>query len=272
MTKELTVIKLGGSLLTDKSKPYEARKSIIESTARELKTCMDEGLVESLVVVHGVGSFGHPPVLEHKLHLGYKSPEQFIPLSKTQRVVNKFRYLLTEEFQKVGLPVNLLHPSSMIVAEKMRFAKTSFEPLKGWLSLGMVPLLGGDLLYDTTMGFCVGSGDVLAVELADQLNAKRLIFAMDVPGIYDDDPRANPKASLLKEIDIHDISKVLKGMKQIGKVDASGAMKGKLSSIGLAMDLIEDGLETTLLSMMEYGNLVAHLKGQEIDCTRIVSK
>jgi glutamate 5-kinase len=95
---------------------------------------------------------------------------------------------------------------------------------------------------------------------------------MDVPGIYDDDPRANPKASLLKEIDIHDISQVLKGMKQIGKVDASGAMKGKLSTIGLAMDLIEEGLETTLLSMMEYGNLMAHLKGQEIDCTRIISK
>ncbi|MFW9843581.1 MAG: isopentenyl phosphate kinase [Candidatus Thorarchaeota archaeon] len=272
MSKDLTVIKLGGSLLTDKSKPYEARKSIIESTARELKECMDEGLIESLVVVHGVGSFGHPPVLEYKLHLGYQGPEQFIPLSKTQRVVNEFRYMLTEEFQKVGLPVNLLHPSSMVVAEKMRIAKVFFEPLKGWLSLGMVPLLGGDLLYDTAMGFSVGSGDVLAVELAKQLKAKRLIFAMDVPGIYDDNPHVNPEALLLKEIDIHDISQVLKGMKQIGKVDASGAMKGKLASFGLALDLIENGLDATLLSMMEYGNLLALFKGEEIDCTRIVSK
>ena len=271
MPKELTVIKLGGSLLTDKSKPYEARKSIIESAARELKACMDEGLIESLVVVHGVGSFGHPPVLEHKLHLGYQGPEQFIPLSKTQRVVNEFRYMLTEEFQKVGLPVNLLHPSSMVVAEKMRIAKTSFDTLKGWLSLGMVPLLGGDLLYDTAMGFSVGSGDVLAVELANQLNAKRLIFAMDVPGIFDDNPRSNPEASLLSEIDIHDISQVLEGMHQIGKLDASGAMKGKLASVGTAMELIEDGLETTLLSMMEYGNLLSLLKGQEVECTRITS-
>jgi isopentenyl phosphate kinase len=272
MTKELTVIKLGGSLLTDKSRPYEVRKSVIESTVRELKTCMDEELIESLVVVHGVGSIGHPPVLEHKLHQGYKGPEQFIPLSKTQRIVNEFRYMLTEEFQKVGLPVNLLHPSSMIVAEKMRFAKTSFEPLKGWLSLGMVPLLGGDLLYDTAMGFSVGSGDALAVELAKQLNAKRLIFAMDVPGIFDDNPHTNTDATLLKEIDIHDITQVLKGMKQIGKVDASGAMKGKLASVVLAMDLIEGGLDTALLSMMDYGNLLAFLKGEEIDCTRIVSK
>jgi len=272
MKKDLTVIKLGGSLLTDKSKPYEARKPIIESTVKELKACMDEGLIESLVVVHGVGSFGHPPVLEHKLHMGYKGPEQLLPLSKTQRVVNEFRYMLTEEFQKVGLPVNLLHPSSMVVAEKMRITEASFEPLKGWLSLGMIPLLGGDLLYDTAMGVSVGSGDILAVELASQLNAKRLIFAMDVPGIYSDNPRTNPNASLLNEIDIHDISGVLAGMKQIGNLDASGAKKGKLTSVSIAIDLIEVGLETTLLSMMEYGNLIALLKGQEIDCTRITSK
>ena len=272
MKKELTIIKLGGSLLTDKSKPYTARKSVIESAAKELKICIDEGLIESLVIVHGVGSYGHPPVLEYKLHMGYKGPEQFLSLSKTQRVVNEFRFLLTEEFQKAGLSVNLLHASSMVVAEKMRIADAYFEPLKGWLSLGMIPLLGGDLLYDTTMGFSVGSGDVLAVELAKRLKAKRLVFAMDVPGIYNENPRTNPDALLLDTIDIHDVFQILEGMQQIGKLDASGAMKGKLSSISVAMDLIEEGLETTLLSMMEHGNLIGLLKGQDIKCTRIIGK
>jgi isopentenyl phosphate kinase len=182
MGKNLTVIKLGGSLLTDKSKPYEARKSVIQSIAREIKSCVDEDLIENLVIVHGVGSFGHPPVLEYKLHKGYTGPEQFIPLSKTQRVVNEFRHIITKEFQEAGLPVNLLHPSSMVVAEKMRIIKSFFEPLEGWLSLGMIPLLGGDLLYDAAMGFSVGSGDLLAVELARKLEAKQLFYAMDVAG------------------------------------------------------------------------------------------
>ncbi|TFG29422.1 amino acid kinase [Candidatus Thorarchaeota archaeon] len=272
MKKELTVIKLGGSLLTDKSKPYTPRKSVIESTAREIKVCLDDGLIESLVIVHGVGSFGHPPVLEHKLHMGFKDPKQLLPLSKTQHIVNEFRLMLTEAFHKVGLPVNLLHPSSMIVAEKMKFAKVSFEPLKGWLSIGTIPLLGGDVLYDSVMGFSIGSGDILAVELANQLEAKRLIFAMDVAGIYDDNPQTNPDASLICDIDIHDIARVLEGMQQLGRLDASGAMKGKLASVSTAMGLIEEGLETTLLSMMDYGNLIALLKGQEIDCTRIISR
>jgi len=272
MEKELTVIKLGGSLLTDKSKPYEARRSIIASTAKELKECIDEGLIESLIVVNGVGSFGHPPVLEYKLYKGFTGPEQFIPLSKTQGIVNEFRLMITKEFQDAGLPVNLLHPSSMVVAEKMHIAKTSFEPLKGWMTMGMIPILGGDLLYDTVMGFSVGSGDELAITLVRQLGANRLIFAMDEAGIYDDNPKKNPNAKLLKEIDINNLDSVINDLKQVGDVDASGAMRGKLSSIGLVQDLVKEGLETALLSMMEYGNLKAFLRGKDVPCTKIVYK
>lgn len=272
MGKDLTVIKLGGSLLTDKSKPYEARKSVMQTIARELKSCVDSGLIENLVIVHGVGSFGHPPVLEYKLHRGYTGPEQFIPLSKTQRVVNEFRQIITKVFQEEGIPVNLLHPSSMVVAEKMRIVRSFFDPLEGWMSLGMVPLLGGDLLYDAAMGFSVGSGDLLAVELARKLGAKRLIYAMDVSGFYDDNPKINTEASLMDKITLSTLSTILKTMEQKGATDASGAMKGKLYSISTANDLISSGLDVALLSMMEEGNLTAFLKGEEVKCTRIVHK
>jgi isopentenyl phosphate kinase len=270
MGKDITVIKLGGSLLTDKSKPYEARKSVIRSVIRELKTCIDEGLIESLVVVQGVGSYGHPPILEHGLHKGFKGPEQLIPLSKTQRIVNGFREMVAGEFHLAGLPVNLLHPSSMVVAEKMRILKYFLDPLKGYLSLGMVPLLGGDMLYDTAMGFSVGSGDQLAVLLARELNAKRLIFAMDVSGIYTGNPKTDPKASIIEEVNLNETDKVLARMGSSGTVDASGAIKGKLTSIAQVRDLVEAGLEVTLLSMMKQGNLLALLRGQTVTCTRVV--
>jgi isopentenyl phosphate kinase len=272
MRKDLTVLKLGGSLLTDKSKPYEARETLMRSIAQEIKICVDEGLIEDLVLVHGVGSFGHPPVLEYKLHKGYTGPEQFIPLSKTQRIVNEFRHLITKVFQEEGLPVNLLHPSSMVVAEKMKITKSFFEPLKGWMSLGMIPLLGGDLLYDKAMGFSVGSGDLLAVELANQLGAKRLIYAMDVDGFYSDNPKINKEASLMETISLPQLVTILKDMEQKGAADASGAMKGKLYSISKASDLISGGLEVSLVSMMREGNLTSLLKGQEVQCTKITHK
>jgi isopentenyl phosphate kinase len=272
MDKELTIIKLGGSLLTDKSKPYTARKSIIATTAKELKECIDEGLIEKLAIIHGVGSFGHPPVLEYKLYKGFTGPEQFIPLSKTQGIVNEFRLMIAKEFEEAGLPVNLLHPSSMLVSENMRIMKASFESLKGWMTLGMIPLLGGDVLYDTVMGFAIGSGDELAIVLAREFGAKRLIFALDEPGVYDRNPKTNPEAKLLPEIDINDLDRFLEQMEQSGKADASGAMKGKLSYIASVKDLIKIGLDTALLSMMKYGTLKALLSGEDVPCTRIVSK
>jgi isopentenyl phosphate kinase len=180
--------------------------------------------------------------------------------------------MITKEFQEAGLPVNLLHPSSMLVAEKMQITKSFFEPLKGWMNLGMIPLLGGDLLYDKTMGFSIGSGDELAIVLARELQAKHLIFAMDELGVYDIDPKKNPHAKLLTEIGINDLGGIIEGLEQLGKADASGAIKGKLSYIAAVKDLIEGGLETTLLSMMKYGNLRVLLRRQDIQCTKIVSK
>jgi isopentenyl phosphate kinase len=154
----------------------------------------------------------------------------------------------------------------------MRILKYYLDPLKGYLSLGMIPLLGGDMLYDTIMGFSVGSGDQLAVLLARELGAKRLIFAMDVAGIYTANPKSDPKASVMKEINLNEIAKVMERMGTSGPADASGAIKGKLTSIGLAKDLVEAGLEVTLLSMMKEGNLLALLRKQAVTCTRVIVK
>ncbi|TFF92213.1 amino acid kinase [Candidatus Thorarchaeota archaeon] len=270
MSKELTVLKLGGSLLTDKSKPYEARTTLIDSVAKELSECLDEGLIESLVLVQGVGSYGHPPVLEHALHKGFRSEKQLLAISKTQRIVNQLRDIVVESLQKHGVPVNLMHPSSMVVAEKMQIKDYFLAPLRGYLKIGTVPLVGGDMLYDTAMGFSVGSGDPLAVLLTKELGAKRLLFVTDVAGIYEQDPKVNPDASLLSEVNLNELESILEQMGKSGVADASGAMKGKLGALKLTKDLIEKGLEVALLSMMQPDNLRGFLRGDEVEATRVV--
>lgn len=272
MTKELTIIKLGGSLLTDKTKPYTYRKTVLQSVAREIGECFNEGLIESLVLLHGVGSYGHPPVLEHKLHKGFLSPDQLLPLSRTQESVATLRHIIVKEFQNAGVPICLMYPSSMIISEKMRMTDYFLEPLKGFASVGMVPLLGGDILIDSVMGWSVGSGDQLAVILCEEMGAKRLIFASDVPGIYDADPKLKEDASLIDIINLNDLEATMRRMGESGIEDASGAMKGKLESIIPAKPLIEHGLEVGLLSMMKYGNLKTYLKNEDCQCTRVVVK
>lgn len=266
--EDILVIKLGGSLLTDKSTPYKLKEGIIKAVASELKECLDLELIKKLVIVHGVGSFGHPPVLKYGLHKGFKNKDQLISMSKTQQIVNEFRTKIATTFLEAGIPINLMHASSMVVGNKMVMAENSFHSLIGFLSLGMVPLIGGDMMYDKIMGFSVCSGDQIAVTLSKELKAKHLIFVTDVPGVFDKDPKSGEKAELLREININDVENFLKSMKGTTN-DASGRMWGKLKSMTLARDQIKEGLKVVIISMNERGILKKYLSGESIDLTKI---
>jgi len=268
--EDILVLKLGGSLLTDKSTPYKLRDDVLDKVATEIKECIDLGLIKSLVIVHGVGSFGHPPVLQYNLHKGFKDKSQLISMSKTQQVVNKLRKTIASKFIDKGIPINLMHASSMVVGNKMVISDHAFESLKGFLSLGMVPLIGGDMMYDNSMGFSVCSGDQIAVLLSRVLNAERLMFATDVPGVYDQDPQLGKKAQLLKELNINDLDNVLKKLDKSREIDASGRMRGKLLSLVSATDQIKKGLKVAIFSMIEKDTLKKHLKGEKVELTRIV--
>jgi len=266
------VLKLGGSLLTDKSTPYKLREEVIKAVAVEIKECIDLGLIKNLVIVHGVGSFGHPPVLKYNLHKGFRNKDQLIFMTKTQQIVNEFRKTIATTFLEEGIPVNLMHASSMVMGNKMVITDYTFDPLKGFLSLGMVPLIGGDMMYDSSMGFSVCGGDQLAVVLSRVVDAKQLIFATDVPGVFDKDPKLGEHAQLLREININEIEQLVSKLNETANNDASGKMRGKLLSLISIKDQIQEGLEVVILSMNKKGVLKNYLKGQESELTKIIYK
>jgi isopentenyl phosphate kinase len=267
--KKITILKLGGSLLTDKSTPYKLREGILDSIASELLECIKLGLIESLIVIHGVGSFGHPPVIEFKLYTGFRNANQLVNLSKTQNIVNKFRLMIVDSFIKAGIPVNLMHTSSMVVRKKGNISHFALDALKGYLSIGMVPLIGGDMIYDREIGFSICSGDLLAVHIARELGANQLIFASDVEGVYDKDPKVHSNAVMIKEININEIEIMVSGMEDTNRKDITGRMKGKLLSIIPMRDLIEKGLKVSILSMRTPNTLKKFLEGDENLATRI---
>ncbi len=269
-SEDILVLKLGGSLLTDKSTPYTLKEDVLEAVTTEIKECIDLGLIKSLVIVHGVGSFGHPPVLRYNLHKGFKDKEQLISMSKTQQIVNELRKTIATKFLDKGIPINLMHASSMIVGNKMVITNHAFDSLKGFLSLGMVPLIGGDMMYDIGMGFSVCGGDQIAVVLSRVLNAKHLMFATDVPGVYNQDPQSGTNAQLVKELNINDLDQFLKTLDESSKADASGRMRGKLLSLVPITDQIIKGLEVAIFSMNEKDTLKKYLKGEEVELTKIL--
>jgi isopentenyl phosphate kinase len=267
--KKITILKLGGSLLTDKAIPYKVREGILDSIALEVAECMDLGLIEQLLLIHGVGSFGHPPVIEYKLYEGFKDVNQLFNLSKTQSIVSKLRSMIVDSFIKAGIPVNLMYTSSMLVKKEGKIATFAFDALKGFLSLGMVPLIGGDIVYDEDIGFSVYGGDLFATHITRELGAHQLIFASDVEGVYDRDPKLHSDAEMIKEISINTIEGIVQGMEGSNNTDITGRMKGKLLSIVAIKDLIKKGLNVSILSMKKPNILKNYLQSNKNLATRI---
>lgn len=273
MKRKLTVIKLGGSLLTDKSTPYTANEQIISSVAKEIKECIDAGLIEDLIIVHGVGSFGHVPVLKHKLHLGFQTPDQLLAMSQTQKEINEFRLMLCQKFIESGVPVNLLQASSFCISEKMQISHSFLEAITGYISIGMIPLTGGDMLYDSKMGFSVGGGDQLVVLFVKALGADRVLFVSDVDGVYDSDPKRNPHAKILELVTIESLKDIIEKTDNSSLKDASGAMKGKLQAIYSLSNEIKSGIKVSIFSMIKPGTLKSILSetGEPVHYTQFVN-
>ena len=59
----MILIKLGGSIITNKKKPLSPRKKTIENIAKNLKK-----IGEPLVIVHGGGSYGHYWSVKYDMH------------------------------------------------------------------------------------------------------------------------------------------------------------------------------------------------------------
>ena len=63
------VLKLGGSVITDKNGELAARTEVINRLAEEIALARKE----SLIIIHGGGSFGHPTANKHAIKEGLKA-------------------------------------------------------------------------------------------------------------------------------------------------------------------------------------------------------
>ena len=269
MPKELTVIKLGGALLTDKDQTGSLRRDVLANIAEEIRACLDAGLIQRLILVHGVGSFGHPPVIEHRLHHGFQSESQLLALTYTQHAVMALRSQIIEAMHQAGVPVAMILPSSNMTASGFRLKRSFLDAVEGFLRIGMVPLLGGDVLVDDEVGFSVCGGDQISLHLAQYFGASRLLFATNVDGVFDRDPKLHDDARRIPRLSLNDLDAVALDAHQ--RVDASGAMAGKLGTINQAREMMTQGVEVYLFSMLDPGNLQALLAGHLGIGTEIVA-
>jgi isopentenyl phosphate kinase len=229
------VLKLGGSVISDKRRPYSLRTELLKEIGKVLKEKAGE-----LVVVHGGGSFGHPKVkeLEEK---GYSLKEKGYEVI---RVMNEMTNKVTEA---LGDPFAPYSTPSAWAGELL------VGPIREALEAGWIPVLQGNVVPPGR----VVSGDELVVELAEKLGAELVGLATDVDGVYRTWP---PQGPPLKEASPCSVE--AKGSEGI---DVTGGMKKKLEELAK----IAGKSEVYVFNGFEVRNYKLLLEGKGVG-TRVV--
>ena len=252
----MILIKLGGSVITDKK---EYRKFNSETVSRLCKEIKNSG--EDVIVVHGAGSFGHVLAKKYDLNGGYKSPEQIPEVANVCYDVRELNSMVISELNKNGLPAISVPPGSCFFMEDRKLIMKDTTPIEMMINQKLMPVMFGDVVMDKKLGFAICSGDQIMEKLSSLIKPKKIIFVSDIDGLYTKDPKNNKDAKLIPFID----SSTLKNIKQETSVDdVTGGVYGKMESM---LRLSSKDMDCILINGTVNGRLESALKNEDVVCT-----
>ena len=257
MSVKPIVLKLGGSVITDKKKLSTPNLEAIERMADEIS----QAKVSSLILVHGGGSFGHPVAKQYNLTEGYKGPSQVTGFSETHRAMTKLNILVMEALINHNINAIVVQPSSCVVTKAGRIQSMELKPLKKMLNMGLVPVLYGDAVLDSEKGFAILSGDQLVASLAIILGASRIIMGGDVDGLYTADPKSCCSAKLVQRVTLEELKTQKHDIKGSKATDVTGGMLGKMREL---IPAIEQNIQTLIVNATKPLRVYKAIKGEKV--------
>jgi isopentenyl phosphate kinase len=252
-----TILKLGGSVITIKGRPFTPNTKAIVRLAEEIA----RSDVNSLIIVHGGGSFGHPIAKQYEIDRGYKDPSQIIGFSKTHQAMTTLNRLIINALIEQDIPAVEIQPSSCIITKSGRIQVIEQRPFTKLLRMGFVPVLYGDTVPDSDTGFAILSGDQLIATLAMRLNADRIIVGADVDGICTADPKTDSAAKLICHISLSELKKLLPRIGKAKAPDVTGGMVGKIVEL---IPAIERKIPTIIVNATKPNNVYKALKDEKV--------
>jgi len=255
----MLVIKIGGSVITDKSKKSYFKQKVMKRLAFELKNSNKE-----IVLVHGAGSFGHVLAKQYNLNDGFKNSSQLKGFSVTHAMVQQLNSLVLKELHEVGVLAVSIPPHAFLKLNNHKPISSDFNIFKEYLKLGFTPVTFGDVVLDETLSFSICSGDLLLQMLADWLKPDKIIFVIDEDGLYTSNPKIDKNAEFIRKANIDELENLT--TKPDAHDDVTKGMQGKIETIKNIANL---GIDTILLNGNVDNRLYDILTGQETKHTLI---
>jgi isopentenyl phosphate kinase len=247
---ELVFLKLGGSLITDKSREATARERVIRRAAREIKEALETRPELRLLVGHGSGSFGHFVARRHGLLEA--GPPNWRGYAETGAAAARLNRLVTDIFLGEGVAVVSIQPSASAHCQDGELIFMETEPIELMLRHGLVPLVYGDVALDKVRGCTIISTEQIFAYLADHLEPARIVLAGEVDGVFTADPLRDQSARLIPKISRQNFYEVEEMLAGSHGVDVTGGM---LTKVRIMVALVQEQpeLKVQLISGQQPG-------------------
>lgn len=239
---ENVVVKFGGSVITDKKHPLTLNLDAINALSRTLAMHHSKK-----IIVHGGGSFGHYYAklagLNTKCENVYE-PNKVVATRKSMFELNS--HIIN------SLAFHGLNPYTITPF----YWYKDFSELKSLilklLSQNFSPVFFGDVV-PCKGGFKILSGDDISYLLCKMLKPSRMIFCIDVDGIFQSPKLEGP---IIKELD----PKMIKNV--IVKEHAVDVTGGMLRKIKIAYKISKLGIDVFFVNGFKQDALLKALNGE----------
>lgn len=254
----LVFLKLGGSLITDKSRPHTFREDVMLRLAGEIQTARKGNPDLQLVLGHGSGSFGHVPAAKYHTRAGVHTPQEWVGFLEVWREARSLNDLVMDCLQGSGIHAVSISPISAVTSNNHQVEQWNTNPIKAALDHNLVPVVYGDVIFDTACGGTIFSTEELFDHLALEFRPSRILLAGIERGVYKDFPSTS---EMIPEIRCSQIEEIKRHLAGSANTDVTGGMLDKVSKM---LDLIEKipSLEVIIFSGAESGLLNEAISGQ----------
>jgi isopentenyl phosphate kinase len=259
---KLTILKIGGSVITDKDGELAARTEVINRLAEEIQ----KANVKNLIVVHGGGSFGHPTAQKYGIKEGLKEDAQKVGFAETHHVMTVLNGLVMDSLVWHNIPAISVAPSCCVITENGRIKTFEDAVFKTYLKMGFAPILYGDATLDEKLGFTVLSGDQIVSHLARKLGASKIVIGVDTDGLYDADPKVAKNAKLYTHLTLNELEKIKENLGGSTAADVTGGMLGKVAEL---IPAVAQGIPVAIVNAAKPNRVYKALMGEAVEGTVI---
>jgi len=236
MRNAITIIKLGGSIITDKSRPYIPNLPVLKRLAREIKK---SGV--PVIIVHGAGSFAHTSAKKYGGKKGYSSQ---IGISRVFNDAIKINNVVVECLISKRLPAISFRPNSLFVARGGKMKYHNLDAVLLSLKQELIPVLYGDVILDEKWKTTIFSGETIILHLVlflqkKDIKVEKVIQVGRTDGVQDENGKT------IRQISLTSFKKYKKTIFGSNETDVTGGM---LHKVEVSLVLAKGNVPTSIIS------------------------